>query len=379
MGFRLLIVGCGLRAATVLKELVAWEEDLVVSAVVDPNREYAAGHLASAYKGPEPRYFADIGSALESGPYEGALLATRCDLHADYAERLMEAGLPLFMEKPVGRTAAELDMLEATAIRTAARVVCSFPLRTSPLVTLAKELLESGKIGAVEQVQAVNNVPYGGVYYHSWYRDDGITGGLWLQKATHDFDYILHLVGQKPTQICAMDSKGVFRGDKPAGLTCGQCAERKTCPESPFVLTRERFEDVQGEGCCFAVDTGNQDSGTAIVRFASGAHGTYTQNFVARKAAARRGARFIGYRGTLEFDWYTNELTVVSHMVPTVERHSFDTAKMSHFGGDRVLAQNFLEVARGGESVSPMEAGILSARLCLAAEKSCRNQVFVGL
>lgn len=49
-------------------------------------------------------------------------------------------------------------------------MVVSFPLRVTPLVKLAKEIVQSGKLGSIKHVQAVNNVPYGGVYYHSWYR-----------------------------------------------------------------------------------------------------------------------------------------------------------------------------------------------------------------
>ena len=46
------------------------------------------------------------------------------------------------------------------------------------------EIVDSGRLGVVNQVQAVNNVPYGGVYYaRSTYRDFDVTGGMWLQKA----------------------------------------------------------------------------------------------------------------------------------------------------------------------------------------------------
>ena len=39
-----------------------------------------------------------------------------------------------------------------------------------------------------------------------------------------------------------------------------------------------------------------------IVRYESGMHAVYSQNFFARKKAARRGARLYGYLGTLEYD-----------------------------------------------------------------------------
>ena len=59
-------------------------------------------------------------------------------------------------------------------------VVVSFPLRTTPLFTTALEVVRSGRLGTVNQIQANNNVPYGGVYYGLWYRNYDDTGGLWL-------------------------------------------------------------------------------------------------------------------------------------------------------------------------------------------------------
>ncbi len=240
---KLLIVGMGLRASVMLKELLVWEPDLQVAAVADPNPEAARAKLEEVYSG-QPRFFGSQDDALNAGSYDGVMIAARCDLHAQLAIQAMRLNLPLFLEKPVGVSEAHIARLAEAGKTYKAQAVCSFPLRVSPLCTLAKGIVRSGKLGAVEQVQAVNNVPYGGVYYHNWYRDDSITGGLWMQKATHDFDYIMDLLGLRPTEICAMDAKRVFGGDKPAGLKCEDCAENRTCLESPFVLKTQRFEDV---------------------------------------------------------------------------------------------------------------------------------------
>ena len=206
-----------------------------------------------------------------------------------------------------------------------------------------------------------------------------------MQKFTHDFDYITYLLGLEPVSICAMDSKQIFKGDKPAGKKCIDCDEYKTCTESPFVIKNYRFGYVNEKReamsmCAFAVDTGNQDSGSAIIRYSTGMHAVYSQNFFARKDAAARGARFIGYDGTMEFDWYTNELKVFSHSKPVVEKHTVDVSNMDHMGGDRVLSRNFLDVINGAaSSCSPLEAGILSAYACLMAEESSRTNKFMDI
>jgi predicted dehydrogenase len=245
-------------------------------------------------------------------------------------------------------------------------VVVSFPLRLSKIVQLAKEIVDSGKIGRVQHVQAVNNVPYGGVYYHDWYRDEGETGGLFLQKATHDMDYIQFLVGRTPVQVCAVASKQVFKGSKPAGLRCSAC-EEPSCPE--------RVRGGKGDYCCFAEDTGNEDSGSAIVQYADGMHVAYSQNFFARREAGARGARLIGFEGSLDFDFYTQTIRVVRHHEPVVEQIKLDV-KERHFGGDAALARNFVEVLRGGTSRSTLADGLASALVCLKAREAAMTYAY---
>ena len=41
-----------------------------------------------------------------------------------------------------------------------------------------------------------------------------------------------------------------------------------------------------------------------MVQYADGMHAVYSQNFVARKAAGRRGVRIIGYNATVEFNFF---------------------------------------------------------------------------
>jgi hypothetical protein len=79
----------------------------------------------------------------------------------------------------------------------------------------------------------------------------------------------------------------------------------------------------------------------------------------------------------VQFDWYTDELKVFMHHTPRVEVHKFDSKAMSHGGGDMVLAQSFVDVMHGkGNSVSPLEAGLLSVLMCLKAKDSARSSVF---
>lgn len=306
------------------------------------------------------------------------MVGTRCNTHTMYAVEVLQRGIPLFLEKPVSTTMEELRALATCGRETGTPAVVSFPLRTSSVAQKAKAIIDSGEIGEVQHVQVYNNVPYGGCYYHSWYRDESVTGGLLLQKATHDLDYIQHILGRQPVEICAMESKQIYKGDKPAQLRCPECPEEKTCPESEWYMTTYKADHAHGDLCCFSTATGNHDSASVLIRYDSGMHVCYSQNFFARKNAQLRGARFLGYKGTLEFDWYTGKLHLHKHDEPVDACYTFDPTASSHFGGDRQLMLNFCGVMAGTEkSQSPLEDGIQSALLCLKAAESAREHRFV--
>lgn len=379
---RLGVIGYGGRMRGILGLLDRLAVDAGVVAVTDVRNDEVRETMRVDGRDPDSvRFYTDAGQMLEDGELDGVLIGTRCSLHTPMAVRALATGLPLFLEKPVATSMEQLVRLRDAGASSSSTVVVSFPLRVTPLVRMAKEIVESGKIGTVEHVQAWNDVPYGGCYYHGWYRDENETQGLFLQKATHDFDYINHLLGLRPVTVCAMNSKRVFHGDHLAGLRCDDCPEQDTCLESPFhaYFTKWETDRVRPSGqlCAFAEDTGNEDSGSAIVMYETGMHVCYSQNFFARKKAGRRGARLYGYKGTLEFDWYTDEVKVYMHHTPRVESYRTDSAAASHGGGDSVLVDNFVRVIRDGAgSVAPLEAGILSALMCLKAKESAATHTF---
>jgi predicted dehydrogenase len=319
---------------------------------------------------------------LERSDLDGLMIGTRCTLHTPYALAALARGLPLFLEKPIATSWEQLDQLGAAAARARSQVVVSFPLRVSALCELAHEIAGSGAIGTVEQVQAFNNPPeYAAGYYHGWMRDETETGGLWLQKATHDFDYLNYLVGKRPARISAMESKTVFTGDMPEGLHCVDCWLQEECPESPYNLFyRQGVTDAVEPNdwlCSFAPDTGNHDSASALIQYESGIHAVYTQNFYTRRGAVARGATLVGYRGTIAFDWYRDELVVHHHHSNRTERHHFEATGAGHHGGDVELARDFLNVLTGkGASRTPLEAGLLSVQMCLLARDSCATNTF---
>ena len=317
---------------------------------------------------------------LENEELDGVFVGTRCNLHKQYAVEVLKKNIPLFLEKPVVITLEDYEELKKAVDASDGVGMTSFPLRLTDILQKVKEIYDSGALGTLSQVQAYNNVNYGRVYYKYWYRDETFTGGLFLQKATHDLDYINYVLGKQPVEICAMESKMVYKGDKPANLKCKDCPEYETCYESTKVIEEQANDAPYGEYCSYGEDVGNHDSATIMMRYEDGLHAVYTQNFVARKEAGRRGMRMIGQKATIEFDWNTDEILFFPHDSSKIERIKVRPKKGGgHGGGDHILIRDFAAILDGDTSRSSLYEGLQSAYLCLKAKESAKTHTFITL
>ena len=372
------IIGYGRRISHMAQRLNAFNIPCRIAAIADPRSDEirTAGDDTLS-----KTTFYESADELLSHPdqLDGVMVGTRCFMHTEMACKVAPGELPLFLEKPVAISFDQVRQLKRAFKDVKAPVVVSFPLRLSPVLQKVKEIVDSDQIGTVEQIVAVNDVPYGHVYYQAWFRNYDQSGGLFLQKATHDIDYMNYLMDQTPRRISAMKALRVFGGDRPFNLRCETCDENETCTESPLVRYREGFEgsevafDQRNGACMFSEGLELEDMGSCQIEYENGAQASYTQNFFARHNAGRRGARLYGYKGTIEFDWYLNQIKVHSHRSPVTETIDF-TGSMPHFGGDRELSFDFVMAMRDGKpSRTPIEAGIESALTCLWAREAAET------
>src|SRR5262245_55793787 len=262
----LAVIGMGKRACGMCRLISAIDPQLRPVAVADaqpPDSVRARMRSEQVPDAENVRIFASAEELLDhADEYAGLMIATPCHLHAPLAVKAAGTKLPLFLEKPVVVTAEQISALRTAYAGREASVVVSFPLRLTAHVQNAMKLIRSGRLGTINQVQAVNNVPYGGVYFGQWYRDYELTGGLWLQKATHDFDYITKLLDSRPIFITAMHTRVNYGGSQPPDLICSRCDQTKLCPESPKNLTARgddggtlNFEtptEQADHACCFS-------------------------------------------------------------------------------------------------------------------------------
>ncbi len=354
------IIGLGTRMAHLLSLFRAASPDLQLVGVVDPRPEAALDRLPADQRD-GVRFFDTLEELISEANPDALAIGTRCDLHATYAIKAARLGVPIFLEKPVAITLDQARALEQAYADVATEVVVSFPLRVSALARLARAQIVENAIGRPEHVLAVNYVPYGDVYFDTWYRNARITGGLFLQKATHDFDYLASLMGSPIVRVAAMAQHGRVNRDRSLEPADGD-------------PTRAYHDDIG------TPESGmNEDASSSLLEFASGARGVYTQVFYSKHAAAARGATVSGLRGTLGFDFYRNTLEIHHH---DADRSTtlHPPKGLDHFGGDTALAENFIDVIEGrAGSATPLTAGLQSVYACLAARESAESGQFVDV
>ena len=162
---RIGFIGYGLRSRTMMQSFRALEADIAVAAIVDPRAEQIRAEIADDPYFTGAVFYDTPEEMLARAELDGVFIGTRCSLHAKLAALVLESGLPLFLEKPVCISEEQYALLSAAAKGREAQAVVSFPLRLTPVVQAVRRVVQAGTLGRITMVQAVNNVPYGSVYY----------------------------------------------------------------------------------------------------------------------------------------------------------------------------------------------------------------------
>ncbi|NCQ32942.1 MAG: Gfo/Idh/MocA family oxidoreductase [Armatimonadetes bacterium] len=196
MMLRVGVIGYGGRVSGMAKSLGVFDIPYRVAAIADPRAGEIKARDDEFLR--ETAFYETADEMLAQEELAGVMVGTRCFLHTERACKVAKRRLPLFLEKPVSITFEQVGQLDEAFRDYPAPTVVSFPLRLSPAVLTVKGMIEAGEIGDVEHAVAFNDVPYGSVYYRDFYRNFHEVGGLFLQKATHDLDYLYFLLGQRP-------------------------------------------------------------------------------------------------------------------------------------------------------------------------------------
>jgi predicted dehydrogenase len=184
-----------------------------VTTVCDPNDQSL--HDAREAFGPDCRTTSQFADLLVSD-LDAVFVTSPDHLHETQACALLEAGIPVFLEKPMATTLQGADRILEAAARNGTRLYVGHNMRHMPFVVAMKEIIDRGDIGEVKSVWVRHFVGHGGeMFFQDWHAERANITSLLLQKAAHDLDIIHWFAGGYSRLVNAFGSLSVY-GDVPA-------------------------------------------------------------------------------------------------------------------------------------------------------------------
>ena len=195
------LVGCGRISQAHLAATKELPDDLDVVAVVDAVEEKAR---ARADEFGVDTVYTSVEDAFADDRIEAIDICTQPVFHAPLGVQAAKAGRHVVIEKPMCLSVREADDLIAAGREAGVVVMSGQSRRFNDLVFVAKELIESGKIGRLLHINVVSGSKHEGPPI-AWWGDEEFTGpsALIANWASHWLDQIVYLAGKRPLRVCA--------------------------------------------------------------------------------------------------------------------------------------------------------------------------------
>jgi predicted dehydrogenase len=154
------------------------------------------GDLAADYarRNNVPRWYDDADQLINDPDVDAVYVATPPDAHREYAIRVAQAGKPVYVEKPMARTALECEEMISACDDAGVGLFVAYYRRAMPRFATVKELLDSGRIGELRSVSIRNERPP--QQDEGWRVDPQISGGgHFVDLGSHILDLLDWLLG----------------------------------------------------------------------------------------------------------------------------------------------------------------------------------------
>lgn len=188
------IVGCGGIARVHAKSL-SMMEDCTLVAFADIVKEKAEDFVQQ-YGG---NAYSSLEEMLACEKFDILHICTPHYLHVPMAISALRAGINVFTEKPPVISYEQLAELEAAVAATDKKLGICFQNRYNQCTKKAKELIASGKAGAIKGARGLVTWSRDAAYYtESGWRGTWATegGGVLINQSIHTLDLLLHFLGK---------------------------------------------------------------------------------------------------------------------------------------------------------------------------------------
>lgn len=408
------IVGGGHRSLTYAHLAETRPDMMEIVGVADPD-EFRRRSIAERFAIPPEHIFKDVDELVKAPKFaDAAINGTMDSIHVSTSIPLLEAGYDILLEKPFCTNEDEMRALVSCANKHGRKIMVCFVLRYTPFYSKIKNIILSGEIGQIINIQTTEHVSY----HHmstshvrgKWRNEEQCGTSMLLAKCCHDVDIMMWLMGDDaPASVSSFGSLTQFRPEnapKNAGTRC--LTDCPLCDECLYSAKRlyldhpdrwsfyvwdklENKENATLEDkanllktspygvCAYKSDNNVVDHQSLVVSFESGATGTH--NMVGGTAIPKRTIHIIGTKGEIFGCLDDGKFTVslidprpgCEHLDRTVD---CSVAGDSHGGGDLLLVEDFVNYVRsnkGSVSCTGINESVKGHLTIFKADKSRKN------
>lgn len=195
---RVALLGCGRVAQRVHAPLLARLPGSMLEAVADPSADAKA--IATRFS-PNARLFDSVDALLDAGGFDAVCICLPTHLHAKYALRVLEMGLPIYLEKPIATSEAEAAALLAAWRERNIPTMVGFNYRYHPIHAKVGEYLRSGSLGKLTTIRTLFTTPPR--ILPQWKRSRDSGGGALLDLFSHHADLVLYHTDERAAAVSA--------------------------------------------------------------------------------------------------------------------------------------------------------------------------------
>ncbi len=382
--------------------------EIVAIADIDPAK---VEDVAKTYHIPEERCYSSAEEMLRQEKLADVMFITTQDRqHVRQAIPALRKGYNLLLEKPISPVLDECREIIRVARECNRKVIVCHVLRYTPFFSKVKEIINSGRIGDIVSIMAIENVCYwhqAHSFVRGNWRNSNQTSPMILQKCCHDMDLYLWLAGKTCKSVSSFGGTYLFKPEKApegAALRClDGCKARGNCPfdAEKIYITNEKTGVAKGKTdwpvdvvalhpneesvmqaiqsgpygrCVYYCDNNVVDHQVVNLEMTDGSTMSFTMS--AFTSEGSRYAKFMGTEGDIIADLKQNTIDVCRFGEPheMIDVSTLASDFSGHAGGDSRMVEEFLEwVISDGEpapSITSLEHSMESHYIALAAERS---------
>jgi predicted dehydrogenase len=382
--YRIGVIGLGARGECFARELYAGTDRAELFGLCDLDADRTRKFVDyCGLKG--ARTFNNLEEFLGQRDLDAVVITTPDFTHRDVAVAAMRAGKHIYLEKPIGRTAAECrDILRAQR-ETGRTAFVGFNMRASTAHERVKQVVDSGILGQVVHIEGLEQlkISHSASFMRRFHRKHENTGGMLNHKCSHDLDIMQWFIGHehRVRRVACFAGLNVFVPKKAPAKYCHECPPDTwaACPykdQAGFVfpvggsspIHHQKTATYGGDLCVYTDDKDTFDNWTVILEWDHGVRGNF--NLQLFQATGCRETRIFGELGVLQLA--DGKLrTVLSRTGDEVVHRIPPPGKGGHGGADsKMLARFVAAMDQGGSGDSGLAEGLAAT---LVAEKALQS------